>query len=94
MRSTRQAAAFKRDFKRESKGIYRLVLKDEFTGIVSTLASDIPLAEKYRDHILTGNWEGCGECHIRSNLLLIYLKTDDGVLHLLRLGSHSELFDM
>lgn len=94
MRSTRQASAFKKDPKRESKGTYRHVLKDEFADIVATLAADIPLAEKYRDHGLIGNWEGCGGCHIRPNLLLIYLKTDDGILHLLRLGSHSELFNL
>lgn len=94
MRSIKQAAAFKRDLKRESKGKYRLVLKGEFEDIVVTLALDKPLAAKYRDHALIGNWAGCGECHVRGDLLLVYLKTDDNVLHLLRLGSHSELLDM
>ena len=91
MRSVRQATAFKRDFRRESKGEYRYVLKEEFWDIVAALASDIPLADRYRDHMLSGEWKGCGECHVRPNLLLVYLK-DDNALHLLRLGSHSELF--
>ena len=93
MRSVREASAFRKDFKRESKGVYRYVLKEEFWDIVAALASDVPLSPKYRDHILAGEWEGCGECHVKPDLLLIYLKDDDAnALHLLRLGSHSELF--
>jgi mRNA interferase YafQ len=42
--------------------------------------------------ILSGDWAGCRECHVRPDLLLIYRKPDADTLRLARLGSHSELF--
>lgn len=54
---------------------------------------DITLPERNRDHSLNGDWDGYHECHIKSDLLLIYNKPNKSVLHLVRLGSHSELFD-
>ena len=60
-------------------------------AIVSALANDQPLAEKHRDHALTGNWKDHRDCHVKPDLVLIYLKPDDTLLHLVRLGSHSEL---
>ena len=40
---------------------------------------------------LFGKLVGCRDCHIKPDLLLIYRKTGDDVLELVRLGSHSEL---
>ena len=91
MRSIKQTGAFKKDLKRELTGKYKFVLKEEFWDIVNLLANDLPLPEKYKDHLLAGNWQGHGECHIRNDLLLIYLKTEEGLLYLVRLGSHSEV---
>ena len=51
------------------------------------------MAEKYRDHDLTGNYRGCLECHIEPDWLFVYEVLDDIlVLMLYRVGSHSELF--
>jgi mRNA interferase YafQ len=58
---------------------------------VTALAYDQPLAEKHRDHALTGDWKDCGDCHIKSDLILIYRKPNAEVLQLVRLGSHHEL---
>lgn len=49
------------------------------------------LPAKYRDHNLTGNRIHQCECHVRSDVLLIY-KIEDNTLLLTRFGSHSELF--
>jgi len=49
------------------------------------------LAEKYRDHLLAGNWKDHRDCHIKPDLILIYRRVEQGVLQLVRLGSHSEL---
>jgi mRNA interferase YafQ len=62
------------------------------------LRADIQLPSNLKDHALTGNWKGCRECHIKPNLLLIYMKTDEiensnGTLRLVRLGSHTELLN-
>jgi len=53
--------------------------------------TDKPLAERYRDHPLSGDWAGFWDCHIKPDLILIYEKPDDTTLRLVRLGSHSEL---
>lgn len=91
MRSTKQTHAFKKDLKRESRGKYHHILQEDFVSIVRQLALDRVLPPQYRDHALTGEWAGHRECHIMPDLLLIYLKTNDNTLHLVRLGSHSEL---
>jgi len=91
MRTIERSSAFKRDYKRESKGPHREALKSVFVEILVALAQDQPLAEKLRDHALTGNWMGYRECHIKPDLLLIYKKSDTETLRLARLGSHSAL---
>lgn len=98
MRTIKQTSLFKRDLKREAKGSYRDTLNDDFLLIIESLASDIPLAAKYRDHALTGKWKNYRDCHVRPDLVLIYRLIDgDGseenpdLLMLARLGSHSEL---
>jgi len=91
MRTLEQTSRFKRDYKRETKGPHRQTLASDFMAIVTALANDQPLAEKHRDHALTGDWKDHRDCHIKPDLVLIYRKPDDAVLQLVRLGSHSEL---
>ena len=47
-----------------------------------------------RPHPLTGNYNGHLECHIESDLLIIWIQYDEEEkkIILTRLGSHSELF--
>lgn len=106
MRSIKQTSAFKKCLKREIKGKYRLVIIEELPVIVTMLANDLDLPDKYQDHALISNWQGYKECHIRPDFLLIYMKVDaettennideverkEGELWLVRLGTHSELF--
>jgi len=42
---------------------------------------------------LSGNWSHYRDCHPWSDLPLIYAKPSPDVLRLVRLGSHSDLFD-
>ena len=42
--------------------------------MITTLAADQPLPDKCCDHMLTGDWAGYGECHVRPNSLLVYMK--------------------
>ena len=60
---------------------------------VSLLADDKLPPDKNRDHALAGEWRDHRECHLKPDLLLIYRKEGQDVLQLIRLGSHSELFD-
>lgn len=92
MRTIERASAFKRDYKRETKGRYRTTLADELKSVLLALVTDQPLDAKFRDHDLTGDWAGYRECHVKPDLLLIYRKSEPDLLRLARLGSHSELF--
>ena len=92
MRTIERSSAFKRDYKREIKGQYRATLDADLLPVLAALANDQPLAPRYRDHDLSGQWEGYRECHIKPDLLMIYRKPDTDTLRLARLGSHGELF--
>lgn len=91
MRKIEQTGQFKRDYKREAKGSYSQTLANDFVAVVTALVNDQPLADKHRDHALTGNWKDHRDCHVKPDLVLIYRKPDDDVLQLVRIGSHSEL---
>ena len=61
--------------------------------IVDILAEKKVLDIKYKDHALTGNYEGYRECHIKPDWLLIYyIENDILTLTLVDTGSHSDLF--
>jgi len=92
MRTIDRSSAFKRDYKRQSKGRHRVTLDDVLRSVLTALATDQVLDVRYRDHDLSGDWAGYRECHLKPDLLLIYRKSDTDTLRLARLGSHSELF--
>ena len=91
MRQIERTTQFKRDVKRELKGQHRTTLEAMLATVLGLLLTDSPLAERYRDHALTGDWVGFRVCHLRPDLVLIYEKPDPDTLRLVRLGSHSEL---
>lgn len=59
------------------------------------VANDSPLPAEWKDHELSGDWDGFRECHVGGDFLLIY-KLDKGSkvdsVVFTRAGSHSELF--
>lgn len=60
-------------------------------AVIDQIASREPLQQRYRDHALSGDLEGCRDCHVEPDWLLIYW-IDDVTLHLVRTGTHSDLF--
>lgn len=70
----RQSTKFRRDIKRLSKQGFDL---SKLETVVKVLVAEEPLAEKYRDHPLTGNWVGYRDCHIQPDWLLIYRIVED-----------------
>jgi mRNA interferase YafQ len=58
---------------------------------ISLLIEGCPLPPRYRDHPLGGDWQHFRDCHIEPDLLLIY-KIDGENLHLVRTGTHSDIF--
>jgi mRNA interferase YafQ len=93
MRRIERSTAFKRDYRRAKAMVRYRDLDERLTPVLELLIADHPLPSRNRDHALSGNWSGYRDCHLRPDLLLIYAKPSPDVLHLVRLGSHSDLFD-
>ena len=80
----------KRDIKKAQKQGKNLKLLFE---IVDQLSEGKPLDPKYKDHKLSGKYDGKRECHIEPDWLLVYQYINNElVLVLVATGSHSELF--
>lgn len=81
---------FKKDFKKIKKRGYDI---SRLEKIVELLANEVPLPEQFKDHNLSGNYNGFRECNIAPDWLLIYqVNNNELVLVLSRTGSHSDLF--
>ena len=91
MRKIERTSRFKRDYRREAKGRHRTSLDAALVPLLVALADDQPLEPKHHGHALSGNWKDHRDCHVKPDLVLIYLKPDTNTLRLVRLGSHSEL---
>ena len=92
MLSVKYSSKFKKDYKLLLKRKYPV---QELFEVIDLLRKEIPLPEKYHDHLLSGNWQGFRECHIRPDWLLIYyIEKDELRLALSRTGTHCDLFKM
>jgi len=88
------------EFTGQFKKDYKLAVKRgcnpaQLQEVVTLLANEQPLPEKYKDHALTNsrNYKDMRECHIEPDWLLVYKVYNDMlVLRLIRTGSHSDLF--
>ena len=90
MLTIKYQTVFKKDYKRIVKRGYDIRLLEE---VISILAENRPLPQKYRDHSLSGDYSGCRECHITPDWLLIYqIRENELILYLTRTGTHSDLF--
>ncbi len=79
---------YKKDFKKLIKNGFDDSVLNE---VILTLRKKEPLDPQFQDHALKGKWKPFRECHIKADILLVYLVKDDELI-LVRLGSHSELF--
>lgn len=80
----------KKDIKKASKQGKNI---DLLFDIVDQLSDGKKLDPKYKDHKLSGEYEGKRECHIEPDFLLIYqINEKEIILYLVRVGGHSELF--
>lgn len=92
MYEVRFTTTYKKSYKLMKKRGLDLSLLDD---VVDTLRQGRPLAEKHRDHALSGNYKGFRECHIKPDWLLVYLIENDILtLTLVDTGSHADLFNM
>lgn len=88
MRNLIRGTQFKRDVKlaeRRGKDLAKL------RELILLLVEGDSLPPRYKDHSLSGNWKHHRDCHIEPDWLLLY-KIDGDDLHLVRTGTHSDLF--
>ena len=90
MYTLKLSGQFKKSYKRCLKRGLDMAL---FQEVVDLLVKGITLPAKYRNHSLTGNYQGWMECHIQPDWLLVYqIDGDQLILFLARTGTHSDLF--
>ena len=90
MLNLRYSSKFKKDHKTIIKRGYNPKLLED---VLSILCAEEPLPLKYRDHNLSGSYEGHRECHITPDWLLIYkIEQNILILTVTRTGTHSDLF--
>lgn len=84
---------FKKDYKKFLKQNKQL---QQIQATISKLGDNgvNGLSNVMKPHKLLGNYAGLWECHILPDLLLIWEQEDapTNKIHLIRVGSHSELF--
>ena len=93
MRRLKASSNFKKDLKRELKKPHSEKIQSALSLAIYLLQTDQVLPAKYKVHKLKGDFLGYLECHVRPDLLLIFKQSDNSTLELIRLGSHSELFE-
>jgi mRNA interferase YafQ len=81
-------------FKKELKSFkHDKDLLSTLESVLDILITGKALPKEYHEHPLFGEFNGCYECHLRPDVLLIYKKDNKELLiQILRIGSHSDLF--
>ncbi len=88
MRTAIRHAQFRKDVKlAQRRGKDMAKLRD----VILLLLAGEPLPPRYKDHPLKGEWQNFRDCHIEPDWVLIY-KIEDNNVHLVRTGTHSDLF--
>ena len=67
--------------------------EQKLNNLIKLLISDMVLPQRYKNHVLKGNYVGLFECHITPDWLLVYSKQETvKLITLIRMGTHSDLF--
>jgi mRNA interferase YafQ len=86
MRTTKPTCHFRRDFKREKKTPRGHRLDAMVATVTDMLAADMPLSARRHDYPLGGSFDDFRDCHVHTELVLIYRKPDAYTLELVRLA--------
>ena len=89
MKVLQPTTKFKKDLKKYKNKPDQLA---ELKVVLNLLINEQPIPAKYKPHPLEGDYVGCMECHIQNDYLLIWFDSENDVIKLVRIGSHSELF--
>ena len=85
----KQTSQFKKDLKRYKHEKRKL---ESLKAVLRYLCEHGKVPRENRPHFLLGEYKHCMECHVVNDFLLIWMDENKGIIKLLRLGSHSELF--
>jgi mRNA interferase YafQ len=92
------ALSFTNRFERDLKLIKKQSLKDlslihDFLKDELAIKGATGLPPKFRAHKLSGNYKDNWECHVKGDLLIIWIEiTGENEIILVRAGSHSDIF--
>lgn len=87
MKRIRASTQFKKDLKRYRNQPEQL---SKLARLIDLLSEGAEIPAENKPHSLRGVYTGYMECHVESDLLLIWV--EDDMIDLVRFGSHSELF--
>lgn len=91
MYELRTTKSYRKAFKRISR--HKDFDRGTLESVIESLRAGKALNTRFRDHQLTGRLKDFRECHISSDILLVYQQHEDIlVLVLVDIGSHSSLF--
>ncbi|MBQ9203216.1 MAG: type II toxin-antitoxin system YafQ family toxin [Prevotella sp.] len=82
---------FKKDLKRYQNKPSKLAALET---VFKHLRMNGKVPASYKPHKLYGVYEGCIECHVEDNFLLIWIDETTNTIKLVRLGTHHELFGL
>ena len=86
----KQSSQFKKDLKTVKFDEHKL---DELQKVLEYLGRTGEVTAEYHPHSLKGRYKHCMECHVEDDFLLIWKDPEQKIIRLVRLGSHSKLFD-
>jgi mRNA interferase YafQ len=86
----KQSSQFKKDLKAVKFDEQKL---NELQIVLDCLGRTGEVPAEYLPHPLKGRYKDCMECHVEDDFLLIWKDPEQKVIRLVRLGSHSKLFD-
>ncbi|MVZ62749.1 type II toxin-antitoxin system YafQ family toxin [Sphingobacterium humi] len=87
------SSKFKKDFKKHQYNPKEVSALMDILGLLTDGGAQA-IPDKFKAHKLLGNYKGLWECHVLPDLLLIWDQEDVPFkeIHLIRLGTHSQLF--
>lgn len=88
MRKIDIKSTFKKDYKQVLKQGWNEIAIDE---VIKQLANDDILNPQLKPHPLSGDYKGYMECHIFSDLIIVYQRDKENLI-LYRIGRHQDLF--
>lgn len=90
MKKLKPTTQYKKDYKRVRNNLKKV---GKLMEILDCLKKENPIPPENRPHPLTGDYAGYMECHVEGDFLLVWFDPETDQIDLIRLGSHSEIFE-